>query len=231
MNAVLALAALLLAASPAPVEVLLPGGRAGVGLDDRRGVDALRRLLVPAGGTGRLDLVDPDSGAVDSIPGLSVSPPGRGHGSGTTSADYGAGLLFATDRTARTAVVIDPASRRIRSRAPLGGSPDYLRWVEPRREVWVTEPGRESIEIFRLAGARLERAGSVRVPGGPESLVVDPGRGRASVRRGPAHRRAHGARRGGDGRARGRRGARAPRSARRGRPRVAGARSRRRAGW
>ncbi len=174
----LALAAALSAASPAPAEVLLPGGGSGVGFDDLRWVPSLHRLLVPAGGTGRLDLVDPDGGAVDSIPGLSVAPPGKGHGAGTTSADFGAGLLFASDRTARTVVAIDPASRRIRFRAPLGGSPDYVRWVEPRREVWVTEPGREVIEIFRLgAEARLERAGTVRVPGGPESLVVDPGRG------------------------------------------------------
>ncbi|HYQ81437.1 MAG TPA: hypothetical protein VEP68_08045, partial [Anaeromyxobacteraceae bacterium] len=77
-------------------------------------------------------------------------------------------------------VAIDPASRRILSRTPLAGVPDYVRWVEPRREVWVTEPGREAIEVFRLAtGGRLERASSVRVPDGPESLVIDPARGRA----------------------------------------------------
>jgi hypothetical protein len=106
----------------------------------------------------------------------------RGHGDGTTSADAGGGLVFASDRGDRTLAAVDPRARRIVARARLAGGPDYVRWVEATREVWVTEPDRASIETFRLdAGPRpaLARTGTIAVRAGPESLVVDAARGRA----------------------------------------------------
>jgi DNA-binding beta-propeller fold protein YncE len=77
---------------------------------------------------------------------------------------------------------VDPATRRIVARAKLGGPPDYVRWVAPTHEVWVTEPARQVIEIFRVdAGSppTLTAAGTIAVPAGPESLVVDSEHGRA----------------------------------------------------
>ena len=67
------------------------------------------------------------------------------------------------------------------SRVRLGGGPDYVRWVAPTREIWVTEPDAERIEVFRLPENAIEpaAAGSIPIPGGPESLVVDPRRQRA----------------------------------------------------
>ena len=49
-------------------------------------------------------------------------------------------------------VVVDPATRRIVAREKLGGTPDYVRWVAPLREIWVTEPGAKAIEMWRLTG-------------------------------------------------------------------------------
>jgi hypothetical protein len=66
--------------------------------------------------------------------------------------------------------------------AALAGDPDYVRWVASKREVWVTEPDKEQIEIFSLASVgppRLARAGTIAVKGGPESLVIDTQRNRA----------------------------------------------------
>jgi hypothetical protein len=72
------------------------------------------------------------------------------------------------------------------SHAPLGGNPDYVRWVESTNEAWVTEPGGQRIEIFRLApGATADAAPTpehvvnIDVLGGPESLVIDATRNRA----------------------------------------------------
>jgi len=65
------------------------------------------------------------------------------------------------------------------STVKLAGGPDYVRWVEPAREVWVTEPGKKQIEFFTLDGGKLVRKGAIDVPGGPESLVIDATRGRA----------------------------------------------------
>jgi hypothetical protein len=152
-------------------------------LDDLRFAPDLGAVIVPAGRSGRLDLVDPRTRAVQAIGGFSAAPrAGPGHAQGTTSADFGEGLLFATDRTRRTVNVVDPATRAIVAQARLASGPDYVRWVAPLREVWVTEPGAKAIETFRLEGRappRLVRAGSVAVPDGPESLEIDAARRRA----------------------------------------------------
>src|SRR5260370_2279825 len=92
---------------PAPTAVLrtlpvpLPGGAGGIGFDDLGFAPALGKLLVPAGRTGNPDLIDPASRQIVAIAGFSSQGTfAKGHGEGTTSADFGRGLIFATDRTA-----------------------------------------------------------------------------------------------------------------------------------
>jgi DNA-binding beta-propeller fold protein YncE len=178
----------ILAARPvepqAPAAIDLPGGSIGVGFDDLRYAPALGAVLAPAGRSGRLDLVDPATGKVTPISGFSEAATwGGGHDQGVTSADEGAGLLFATDRTSGELVLLDPKARKVVSRTKLGGAPDYVRFVPATKEVWVTEPDSERIEIFRLdasaAPPSAVSVGSIAVKGGPESLVVDSKGGRA----------------------------------------------------
>jgi hypothetical protein len=172
---------------PTPVgePVELPGGADGIGFDDLQYTASLRRVLVPGGRSGRLYVVDPRTRAVSWIEGFSSSAEFRGgHDEGVTSVAEGAGRLFATDRTALSLAVVDPTTGRIVARAGLSASPDYVRYVPPTHEIWVTEPGAERIEVFRLAaGAGPDAApaasGTIAVPGGPESLVVDGTHGRA----------------------------------------------------
>jgi YVTN family beta-propeller protein len=106
---------------------------------------------------------------------------GGGHGEGTTSVDEGEGALYAIDRTSKEVVIIDPAARRVTARAKLGGNPDYVRYLAPTRELWVTEPDSDRIEIFNISTKRdaLASVASIAVPGGPESLVIDAAGGRA----------------------------------------------------
>ncbi len=179
MNVWVPVVAIVLAASDAPSQIVLPDGAGGVGFDDLRFSDELHRLIVPAGRTGRLDLVDPATGAIESIDGFSRADAlGRGHEQGTTSADAGDGYVFAIDRTERTLAAVDPRAKRVVARAKLGGGPDYVRWVGgAAHEVWVTEPGRKAIEIFRFDSGsppRLTSTGTIPVSDGPESLVVEP---------------------------------------------------------
>ncbi len=58
------------------------------------------------------------------------------------------GKLFPVDRSAMLIDVIDPIQKRIISFAVLAGSPDYVRYVKETSEVWVTQPGRERIEVL-----------------------------------------------------------------------------------
>ena len=170
------------AAAEAMEPLALPNGEGGIGFDDLRFSPELHRVVVPAGRSGRLDLIDPETRAVDAISGFSSSSSARGHSQGTTSADAGEGLLFASDRTRGTLNVVDPSTKQIVAQAKLGGGPDYVRWVAPLGEVWVTEPDEEAIEIFRLerkSPPRLTRAGKIEARDGPESLEIDVRRRRA----------------------------------------------------
>ncbi len=154
----------------------------GIGFDDLRFAPSLRRVIVPAGRTGTVVLIEPSTYAKSVIAGLSKEESyGGGHGEGTTSADEGDGALYATDRTAQQVVVIDPNTRVVTVRARLAASPDYVRFVAPTHELWVTEPDAERIEVFTLSAKRdaLTHAAFIAVPGGPESLVIDAAGGRA----------------------------------------------------
>ncbi|PYQ58534.1 MAG: hypothetical protein DMF58_14915 [Acidobacteria bacterium] len=151
----------------------------GIGFDDLRYSPSLHRVLVPAGRTGTIVLIDAANHHTSSITGLSTEKSySGGHGEGTTSVDEGEGALYATDRTSKEVVIIDPAARRVTSRAALGGSPDYVRYVGPTHELWVTQPDSEQIEIFSIS-PRFAHVSFISVPGGPESLVIDGPGGRA----------------------------------------------------
>lgn len=168
---------------PAGVKVVFPESRPGIGFDDLGYSVSLRKVLVPAGRSGKLDLVDPGSLAVTTIHGFQSTPAyNKGHDDGPTSADEGRGLVFVTDRTAQKILVVDPAAQSVLASAPLASGPDYVRYVTPNNEVWVTEPDKERIEVFALPESGPPTPSHllfISVPGGPESLVVDPIRSRA----------------------------------------------------
>jgi len=169
--------------SPPAGTVALPGGSGGIGFDDSQFSRSLDLLLVPGGRTGNLDLVNARTASVSPISGFSsITAYKGGHGEGITSVSEGEGKLYVTDRTALALSVADPMSRKIVSRTKLGASPDYVRYVAPTHEIWVTEPDKDQIEVFRISvdgRTAPSHATFVPVANGPESLVVDATRGRA----------------------------------------------------
>ncbi len=170
-------------AVPAGVAIQLPAGESGIGFDDLLFAPALRKILAPGGRSGNLVLVDPDTRALTAIAGFSAQASyADGHGMGNTSADEGRGLLFATDRTTKRLDVVDPKTGTIVAGTALNGGPDYVRYISPTGEVWVTEPSSKRIEIFKLASGPAPTpmsVGFIDIPGGPESLVIDATRRRA----------------------------------------------------
>jgi DNA-binding beta-propeller fold protein YncE len=161
----------------------LPGGAGGIGFDDMGFAPSIHKVLVPAGRSGNLDLIDPDSKRVTAIGGFSSRASfGGGHGQGVTSADEGRGLLFATDRNARRLDIVNPKTESVIGTAPLASGPDYVRYVSTTGELWVTEPDRARIEVFstlRSGAPRPAHVAFISIPGGPESLIIDNKRGRA----------------------------------------------------
>jgi len=162
--------------------VPLPSGTIGAGFDDLTYSPELKRVLIPSGRNGRLFLLDPVTGAMDAVEGFGTEPFPGGHGGGSTSADAGEGYVFAIDRSTRTLNAVDPSSRKIVFTVSLEGGPDIIRFVAPRSEVWVTEPGDRRIEVFSFtpSGAvRLAHAADIAVPeDAPEALQVDATRNR-----------------------------------------------------
>ena len=172
------------AAGPAPATIAIPDGARGVGFDDIQYAPFFHRVLVPAGRTGRLLLIDPLTKAAAAVPGFSSTTSFKGgHAEGTTSAaelDGEAGLIVATDRGSRTLKLVDAKKAAIVGSVKLAGAPDYVRVVPSTRDVWVTEPSRKQIEVFRFAGGTtLTHLTNIAVPDGPESLVIDATRRRA----------------------------------------------------
>jgi DNA-binding beta-propeller fold protein YncE len=161
----------------------LPGGGRGIGFDDLAYARAFHLLIVPAGQTGSLDLITPGSGAVTAIPHVTgVHTSARGHWEGTTSAAYGRGYFFASDRDANEVVVIDAGTKAIMRRVKLESGPDYVRYLASVHELWVTEPHAKQIQVFAVRihpEVSLVNKTRIAVPGGPESLAVDEVRGRA----------------------------------------------------
>src|SRR5512143_4064740 len=83
-----------------PIPVPLPGGKAGIGFDDLGYAPDLKKVIVPGGRSGNLDLIDPTSLNVTAIAGFSAEDQyGGGHDESITSADAGDHALFATDHT------------------------------------------------------------------------------------------------------------------------------------
>lgn len=161
----------------------IPGGRHGIGFDDIGYAAALGRVTIPAGATGNLVLIDPANDALTIISGVSAaSAPGKSHREGTTSAMYAEGYLFASDHEPDAVVAIDPRTHAIVGRTALAGGPDYVRYVARTHEVWVTEPDRQQIQVFKLAVASrpvLTPETVIHIAGGPESLEIDARRDRA----------------------------------------------------
>jgi DNA-binding beta-propeller fold protein YncE len=173
--------------TPAGDPIALPNGSIGIGFDDLRYSSTLHRVLVPGGRTGILDLVDPDTFAVTPIDGFrSVTDFNGGHDDGPTSVDEGDGHLFVTDRTSGRLSVVDPRTNAIVGATALASRPDYVRFVAPTHELWVTEPGSSQLEIFSSTGAdpnMPEHSAFIGIANGPESLVIDATRGKAYTHR------------------------------------------------
>lgn len=174
---------LLLTLLAGPTAVVVPGGEGGIGFDDLIYSPALERFLVPGGRTGSVFLLDPTTRQLRAVGNLSkLSTWKGGHGQGATSADARADTLFVADRTTRRLFAVPIREGGTAVDAPLASGPDYVRWVEPRSEVWVTEPDASRIEIFRFEGGSkpaLVHTAEIPVRDGPESLVIDAGHGRA----------------------------------------------------
>lgn len=170
-------------AAPAglPQRALLLRQGKSLDFDDMGYAPALHRIMVPAAQSGDLVLIDPATLHIQRWQHVVPAGSGADHeDAGTTSASTGLNMIFVSDHHDREVVALSERTHRPVARAKLAAGPDYVRYVAPLKQVWVTEPRKAQIERFAVHGGRhpsLERIGAVPVKGGPESLVVDAARG------------------------------------------------------
>lgn len=161
-----------------PIAIALPGVSAHAGFDDMGFLKALGRVVIPGGDSGELFLINPKTGMIKNE--ARITPPGHPkgrHDVGTTSVAYGDGYLLASDHNNQSVAIVDPKSGKVVNRVPLASGPDYVRFIAPVDQLWVTEPEARQIEIFKseLKGPHptLKHVGQIHIKGGPESLVYD----------------------------------------------------------
>jgi DNA-binding beta-propeller fold protein YncE len=156
--------------------VQLPGGPP-VGMDYLAYDAAHARLWIPAGNTGRIDVLDTRGGELDVISQVPVA--GRGDRTlGASSATVGDGEVYVGNRADSTVCTFDAASLERRGCVSLTAAPDGLSYVSTTREVWVTLPGARSLAVLDVThpGAP-DLVATVLLEGRPEGYAVDTQRG------------------------------------------------------
>ncbi len=145
--------------------VTLPASGDHIDFDDAAYTTDMQRVLIPARDSG-VYLVDPATGTATHVP----------YDGPADSVDADTSTLFVADRSHQQIRVIDPETGKVLSSVPTASTPDYVRYVRARHELWVSEPAGGGIQIFgldaRAPAPILESAAFVPVPDGPEGLTL-----------------------------------------------------------
>ena len=159
----------------------LPGAPAsGVYMDYIAYDPAHHRVWVPAGNTGRVDVVDVTNDKiteVDAFPTAEVERGGTKRTVGPSSATVGPGFVYVGNRADSKVCAIDSASLAKGACIKLDSMPDGLAYVAATRELWVTTPRDNSLTILdaSAAGALTAKA-TITLDGQPEGFAVDEAR-------------------------------------------------------
>lgn len=146
----------------------------------------LNRVIIPAGETGEVALIDPKTMNAQIIHGFSHQTDSAVPVIGTSSVAIAQGYLFGLDQGTNSIITVDLSNGNKVASTPLRDAPDYIRYVSASGELWVTEKAIGQIEIFRLSSDNppvLQPSDPISVPNGPEALVIDDARGLAFTNR------------------------------------------------
>src|SRR5438270_13665119 len=125
------------------------------------------RVWVPAGNTGNVYVLE--KGRFKTIGGFATKK-GRGDRlMGPSSVTVGDGAVYVGNRGDSRIWAIDPKTLEKKGSVEMPGMPDGTFWVAPTREIWVTTPRENSIQIV---DSSLKIAAKIAVDG-PEGYAVD----------------------------------------------------------
>jgi DNA-binding beta-propeller fold protein YncE len=158
----------------------LPGGSAnGISMDyiafDSRTGD----IWVPAGNSGRVDVVDAATEKVTEIngfPTMEITVRDRKRVVGPSSVTFGDHVVYIGNRADYKICALDAKTHQRGACGHIDGMPDGLQYVAATKEVWVTAPRDNSIRI--LDATTLKEKAKLTFEGNPEGFAVDARRGR-----------------------------------------------------
>jgi DNA-binding beta-propeller fold protein YncE len=171
------------ASSSAAVQsIALPGaGPDGVFMDYIAYDRTHHRVWVPAGNTGKVDVVDVPGQKVTPIEGFATQElerRGRKRIVGPSSAAVGEGVVYVGNRGDFTVCAIEAESLKRGACAKLDSMPDGLSYVASAKEVWVTTPRDQSIVVLDASSPdALTIKTQMKFEGEPEGFAVDDARG------------------------------------------------------
>lgn len=175
------------AASPPAVNsalqaITLPGvGPQGVFLDFIA-YDALHhRVWVPAGATGRVDVIDVGSGRVSVVGGFpttTVQYRGKKHVVGPSSVAIGDGWVYVGNRGDSSVCAISEDTLVKAACVKLDSMPDAVGYVQSTNQVWVTTPRAKAIVVLDASvPSKLAIKATIALEGAPECYAIDEARG------------------------------------------------------
>ena len=161
-----------LKAEPLP----LPGGPSPILMDYLAYDAATGRLWVPAGNTGKVDVVETSTGKVQTVEGFPTAQRGT-RTVGPSSASVGAGVVYIGNRADSSICAVDAKSLRQRGCTKLEASPDGIAYVASTKELWVTTPREKALIILDVTTSTPTVKAQLPVGGQPEGFAVDDRRG------------------------------------------------------
>ena len=161
--------------------IALPDAIGGVNLDYIAYDPAHDRVWIPAGGTGKVDVIDAKTEKltpIDGFPTKEHERKGRKFVAGPSAAAVGDGVVYIGNRADQTVCAIDAATLEKRECLALDSSPDGMQYVAATKELWVTTPRDKSIRTLDVStpGKPIAKD-KIVFEGEPEGFAVDNARG------------------------------------------------------
>jgi DNA-binding beta-propeller fold protein YncE len=153
----------------------LPGGTpAGIAMDYIAFDAATNSIWVPAGNSGRVDVIDASSRRIREITGFAtkeVTVRDRKRVLGPSSITFGKGKVYIGNRGDYGVCAFDAKTLAKGPCAILDAMPDGIAYVATTKEVWVTTPRDNSIRI--LDASTMHEKSKLQFEGNPEGFAVD----------------------------------------------------------
>jgi DNA-binding beta-propeller fold protein YncE len=165
----------------------LPGG-APVTMDYLAYDRSTNRVWIPAGNTGRVDVLDPKTGKVDTIDGFetekrTVERDGKSIEVtvGPSSASAGDGVVYVGNRAGNRICAVTSRTLERKGCVQLASLPDGIAYVAATKQIWVTTPRTNELTILDASSPEapklIEGDGRQVSVDAPEGFAIDNRRG------------------------------------------------------